>query len=70
MKLISFKGPRKQIEALDELVRLGIYASRSEAIRVAIRDLIRAETHTDEYSQIDTISPILDESTEKLTQET
>lgn len=43
MNLISVKIPDSHLEGLDDLVRLGIYPSRSEAIRVAIRDLLRKE---------------------------
>lgn len=40
MKLISVKVTRKQLEGLDELLRRERYPTRSEAIRLAIRDLI------------------------------
>ena len=43
MKLISFKAPSTYLEGLDELVRAGVYSSRSEAIRIAIRDLLKRE---------------------------
>ena len=43
MQMISFKVPGAFIEAIDEIVRLGIYASRSEVVRTAIRDLLRVE---------------------------
>jgi len=43
VKLISFKAPNSYLEGLDELVRGGIYSSRSEAIRTAIRDLLKRE---------------------------
>ncbi|MEA2070212.1 MAG: ribbon-helix-helix domain-containing protein [Asgard group archaeon] len=43
MNLISVKIPENFLEGLDDLVRLGVYPSRSEAIRVAIRDLLREE---------------------------
>ena len=43
MKLISFKAPNTYLEGLDELVRVGVYSSRSEAIRMAIRDLLKRE---------------------------
>jgi len=42
-KLISFKCPEAFLEGLNELVRAKIYPSRSEAIRVAIRDLLKKE---------------------------
>jgi Arc/MetJ-type ribon-helix-helix transcriptional regulator len=32
--------PRNYIEAVDELVRRGIFPNRSEAIRAAIRELL------------------------------
>ena len=40
MVLISFHVPRSYVEVIDELVRLGLYPSRSEAIRVALRELL------------------------------
>ena len=43
MKLISFKAPTTYLEGLDELVCAGVYSSRSEAIRIAIRDLLKRE---------------------------
>jgi Arc/MetJ-type ribon-helix-helix transcriptional regulator len=41
--LISVHLPRQMVEELDELVRSGSFPSRSEAIRVAIRDLLIRE---------------------------
>lgn len=43
MRVITVKLPDVYIEGIDELVKLGKYASRSEAIREAIRDLLRRE---------------------------
>jgi len=43
MKLVTVKIPEQFLEGLDELVRKGIYTSRSEAIRIAIRDLLKKE---------------------------
>jgi len=40
MVLISFHLPKSYVEVLDELVRRGVYPSRSEAIRVALRELV------------------------------
>jgi len=40
-KMYSFKASDALIEQLDQLVKRGFYASRSEAIRAAIRDLIK-----------------------------
>jgi len=43
MILISVHIPRQMLEELDELVKRGTFPSRSEAIRVAIRDLLIRE---------------------------
>ena len=41
--MVTVKMPEVYIEGLDELVRIGRYSSRSEAIRIAIRDLLKKE---------------------------
>ena len=43
MKLLVVKVPEAYIEALDKLVKQGRYSSRSEAVRFAIRELLRRE---------------------------
>lgn len=43
MRLISVYVPEIYLEGLDELVKKGMYKDRSEAIRVAIRDLLKRE---------------------------
>ena len=43
MRLITVKMPETYIDGLDELVKLGRYSSRSEAIRIAVRELLRRE---------------------------
>ncbi|UXD21327.1 CopG family transcriptional regulator [Ignicoccus pacificus DSM 13166] len=43
MRLVTVKMPEAYVEAIDELVRKGRFTSRSEAIRVAIRELLRKE---------------------------
>ena len=40
MRSIQIYLPEPLIEALDELVRVKMYPHRSEAIRLAVRDLI------------------------------
>ena len=52
MRLITVKMPELYIEGIDELVRIGRYSSRSEVIRVAIRDLLRKELWIKEASEI------------------
>ncbi|MFB0559657.1 MAG: ribbon-helix-helix domain-containing protein [Candidatus Lokiarchaeia archaeon] len=43
MRLISIKVPTAYVDGLNKLVEMGIYPSRSEAIRVAIRDMLKKE---------------------------
>jgi len=43
LKLVTVKMPETYVEGLDELVRMGRYSTRSEAIRVAVRELLKRE---------------------------
>lgn len=43
MKLVTVKMPEMYVEAIDGLVKAGRYSSRSEAIRIAVRELLRRE---------------------------
>ena len=43
MQLITLNLTKEHIADLDELVRKGTYPNRSEAIRFAIRDLLKSE---------------------------
>jgi len=43
MKLISVKMPEALIEGMDELVKRGVYPSRSAVMRTAVRDLLKKE---------------------------
>jgi len=43
MKLVSVKISEAQIDGVEKLVGVGLYQSRSAAIRVAIRDLLKNE---------------------------
>ena len=43
MKLITVHIPNEFLYGLDELVRMQKYPTRSETIRVAIRDLLKEE---------------------------
>jgi Arc/MetJ-type ribon-helix-helix transcriptional regulator len=43
MKTISVNLPEAFVKGLEDLVQRGLYANRSEAIRVAVRDLIKRE---------------------------
>jgi len=43
MKLITCHFPEAYLDAIEELVRSKIFPNRSEAIRVAVRDMLNAE---------------------------
>jgi Arc/MetJ-type ribon-helix-helix transcriptional regulator len=43
LRLVTVKLPEAQIEGLDKLVRMGMYPSRSAAIRASIRDMLKKE---------------------------
>jgi len=43
MELVTFLVPEKLLELMDELVATGMYPSRSDLVRQAVRDLIRRE---------------------------
>ena len=47
MKLVTVLLPEAYIEGLEELVRSGMYPSRSAAIRTAVRDLVKTELWAD-----------------------
>jgi len=40
---LSFRLPKRHLEEIDSLVKAGLYKSRSEAVRDAIRQLIKIE---------------------------
>lgn len=52
MQLVTVKMSEIYVKGLDKLVDIGMYPSRSEAIRVAIRDLLRRELWPAEGSPI------------------
>jgi len=43
MKLVTVKLPEALVEGIDELVRSGMYPSRSAVVRAAVRDLLKSE---------------------------
>lgn len=43
MKLVTVKLPDALIEGIDELVKGGMYQSRSALVRTAVRDLLKNE---------------------------
>ena len=53
MRLVTVKMPEAYVEAIDELVRMGRFSNRSEAIRTAIRELLRRELWIKEMEEED-----------------
>ncbi len=43
MRLITVKMPEIYVRGIDELVKEGRYSSRSEVIRIAVRELLKRE---------------------------
>jgi len=43
MKIVSFKLPEYYVELIDKLVKEGLYHSRSEFIRTAVRKVLERE---------------------------
>ncbi|MEM0028888.1 MAG: ribbon-helix-helix domain-containing protein [Ignisphaera sp.] len=50
MRIVTVKMPESYLEAIDELVKMGRYTSRSEVIRTAIRELLKKELWGSGYS--------------------
>lgn len=58
MRLVTVHLPVEFLRGLDELVRLQKYSTRSEVIRIAIRDLLKDELWHDQL--IESISEELE----------
>ena len=43
MKLVTVKLPDALIQGMDELIKAGMYPSRSAVVRTAVRDLLKNE---------------------------
>jgi len=43
VRLVTVKMPEMYVKGIDELVKAGRYSSRSEAIRIAIREMLKRE---------------------------
>ncbi|MGQ4874029.1 MAG: ribbon-helix-helix domain-containing protein [Promethearchaeota archaeon] len=52
MKIITINLPEKYLDAIQTLNDLGIYPSRSEAIRIALRDFLSKELKM--YEELET----------------
>jgi Arc/MetJ-type ribon-helix-helix transcriptional regulator len=49
MRLVSVKLPEALVNGLDELVKSGMYPSRSAAIRTSVRDILKRELWRNEF---------------------
>jgi len=43
LRVVTVKLPESYIEGIDELAKMGRFASRSDAIRYAVRELLKRE---------------------------
>ena len=69
MKLISVNLPESYLRVLEMLVVQGNFPNRSEAIRVAIRDLIKTEFLIEESVNKDIAPSIIESEVENEIQE-
>jgi len=69
MKLISVNLPESYLRVLEMLVVQGNFPNRSEAIRVAIRDLIKTEFLIEESVNKDITPSIIESEVENEIQE-
>ncbi|EEB73884.1 ribbon-helix-helix domain-containing protein [Thermococcus sp. AM4] len=46
MRIISVQVPQSFVNAMDQLVRRGVYPNRSEVIRAALREFLKKEMST------------------------
>lgn len=51
MKIVTLYLPELYIKQLDELVKKNMYANRAEAMRTAIRDLLKSELWDSQHEQ-------------------
>ena len=52
MKLVTVKMPEIYVQGIEELVAAGRYSSRSEVIRIAVRELLKRELWGTGYTGI------------------
>ena len=50
MKLVTVKLPEGVLVAVDQLIQMGMYPSRSALIRAAVRDLLKNELRPSQQS--------------------
>ncbi|MFX1276486.1 MAG: ribbon-helix-helix domain-containing protein [Promethearchaeota archaeon] len=66
MKIITINLPEKYLSAIQTLNDLGIYPSRSEAIRIALRDFLNEELKMDQDLDLDTFKELVSRNPERM----
>jgi antitoxin ParD1/3/4 len=61
MRLIAVHLPDRILDDIQQLVDSGLYPNRSEAIRIAIRDLLKRELWDQTMFQKEKISEVLEQ---------
>ncbi len=59
MRLIAVHLPDRILTDIEQLVTKGLYPNRSEAIRIAIRDLLKRELWDQSMAQKERISEVI-----------
>jgi Arc/MetJ-type ribon-helix-helix transcriptional regulator len=65
MKIITINLPEKYLEAIQILNDLGIYASRSETIRIALKDFLKDELEMYQDLEGETFKKLVKTNTNK-----
>lgn len=60
MRLIAVHLPDRILTDIEQLVNKGLYPNRSEAIRIAIRDLLKRELWDHTMSHKERLSEVID----------
>ncbi len=66
MKIITINLPEKYLAAIQILNDLGIYPSRSEAIRIALRDFLNEELKMDQELEQETFKELVNRNPERV----
>lgn len=59
MKIITINLPEKYLSAIQTLNDFGVYPSRSEAIRIALRDFLNGELKMDQELDPSQFEPLI-----------
>ena len=66
MKIITINLPEKYQSAIQTLNDLGIYPSRSEAIRIALRDFLSEELKMDQDLEQETFKELISRNPDRI----